>query len=69
MGQVDYDKVGEVYDSSDEEQPSPLDICRNELNIAIKALNWYSKHGYAQETDLRGIAQEALREIYKRKET
>jgi hypothetical protein len=70
MGQmtVDYDKVGEVYDSSEEpEEITPLNRAHNDLNIAIVTLDWYAKNAYTDDTDFRGAAQEALRRIYKRK--
>jgi hypothetical protein len=65
---VDYNKVGEVYDSSEEpEEITPLDRAHNNLNIAIVALDWYAKNAYTHDTDFRRTAQEALRKIYKRK--
>ena len=65
---VDYNKVGEVYDSSGEEEMTPLNRVENNLNIAILALDWYAKNAFTDDTDFRGAAQEALRRIYKRKE-
>ena len=65
---VDYNKVGEVYDSSGEEEITPLNRVENNLNIAILALDWYAKNAFTDDTDFRGAAQEALRRIYKRKE-
>lgn len=65
----DYEKVGEVYDSSDDGGAfkTPMDKAYTDLNVAIVALDWYSKNAFTDNTDFRGIAQEALRKIYKRK--
>ncbi len=57
----DLDDIGEVYSGDDTTNYEQLyKQQQNMLAEAIDVIKWYAKHGYADFTDLRGMAQEFL---------